>query len=295
MQGFNYAQLKQALLDWPKLASTEYVNNINRLIYLGEIRVDQDLDMEPFDPFDTVVLAPGATTITKPPGSQTITFTAALSAGAVAGTLTAAWTGATGLYPVTFSDNELMGVTLTNSSTSATWPNGLAAAQTSAIASVSSQFITERNMWVTYNGALFPLVKRSQAFVRMYQAVAGQPKYYCEFSPTTWGIAPAADANATAITRHYIQRQLSIVAAGNTYYGDNFGQLLFCAVLMEAEQFLKADDRYADMKAKYFGELLPQAREDAKPAMKTGVSTPLQPDAMPAPPPMMPQMAQQEG
>ncbi len=295
MQGFNYAQLRQAMQDWPVLASAGYLNNINRLIYLAEIRLDQDLDMEPFDPTDQVVIATNATTVAKPPGSQSITFTTLLAAGAVSGTLTGNWAGATGQYAVTFPDNELVAMTLTNGAATSTFSPALASTQTATFAQVSSQFITERNLWVVYSGAQYPLVKRSLAFVKMYQAAAGQPKYYCELNANFWQFAPAADANATAIVRHYIQRQISIVASGNSFYGDNFGQLLFCAALMEGEQFLKADDRYADMKSKYYSELLPQARDDAKMAMKSGVPTPLQPASGPSSPPLMPQNQQAQG
>ncbi|HXY98317.1 MAG TPA: OmcA/MtrC family decaheme c-type cytochrome [Steroidobacteraceae bacterium] len=54
------------------------------------------------------------------------TFTAALAAGATSGTLSAAWTSATGSYLVTFSDGESDSVTLTNGATTATWTTALA-------------------------------------------------------------------------------------------------------------------------------------------------------------------------
>ncbi len=61
-----------------------------------------------------------------------ITFTGALSAGAVSGTLTAGWSGATGVYAVQFSSTETRNVTLTNGATSATWSTALVYAGTTS-------------------------------------------------------------------------------------------------------------------------------------------------------------------
>jgi len=63
-------------------------------------------------------------------GSATLTFTAALAAGATSGTLSAAWSNPTGSYLVTFSDGESDSVTLTNGATTATWSTALANAVT---------------------------------------------------------------------------------------------------------------------------------------------------------------------
>ncbi len=55
---------------------------------------------------------------------------------------------------------------------------------------------------------------------------------------------------------------------------------------MEAEQWLKVDDRYADMKTKYYDELLPNARGEVMIAARSGVYAPLAPIAtIPGPPP----------
>jgi len=280
MQGFNYSQLYSALQVWPLKSSTQYLASLNRIIYLGELRLIIDLDLDIFDVNDQVTLTPGATTIPKPSGSTPITFAAALAAGATNGTLTAAWTGATGQYVVTFSDNELQSVTLTKNQTTATWAApGLANACGTA-ATVNSQFIVERNLWVVYSGVTKLLVKRSYDFIQMYgNAAAGKPLYYADSGLSQWIFGPAADANATAVNRRYVQRPPSIVVAGNTWIGDNLGQVLFCACLMEAEQWLKADDRYGDMKTKYYQELLPNARGEVMIASRSGVYAPLAPIA----------------
>ena len=131
------------------------------------------------------------------------------------------------------------------------------------------------------------MVKRSFDFIQMYlNAAAGRPYYFADQGQSEWLIAPAADANATAVKRRYVQRPPSIVVAQNTWLGDNMGQMLFCACLMESEHWLKADDRYADMKAKYYEELLPNARGEVMLAARSGAYTPLAPIAsLPGPAP----------
>jgi hypothetical protein len=286
MQGFSYQQLYSALQVWPLKASVLYLQSLNRIIYLAELRVIIDLDLDIFDVNDQVALAPAALTVPKPPGSLPLTFTAPILAAAVSATLSSAWTGVTGDYVVTFSDNEIQSVHLTSTATTATWPLPMAAAVT-ASARVNSQFVVERNLWVVYAGATKPLVKRSFDFIQMYLgATAGKPYYYADHGQTEWLIAPAADASATAIKRRYVQRPPSIVVAQNTWIGDNVGQLLFVAALMESEQWLKVDDRYADMKSKYYSELLPNARGEVMLAARSGVYAPLAPIAsIPGPPP----------
>ena len=54
-------------------------------------------------------------------GAVAVAFTAAISQGAIAATLAAAWTMPTGLYTVQFSDQEAQPVILTNGQTTATW------------------------------------------------------------------------------------------------------------------------------------------------------------------------------
>lgn len=285
MQGFSYQQLYNALQVWPLKSSTLYLASLNRLIYLGELRCVIDLDLDIFDVNDQVTIAAAATTVPKPAGSQALTFTTTIAQNATSATLNAAWTGTTGPYVVTFSDNEIQSVTLTNAQTTATWPLPMAAAVTAA-AVINSQFVVERNLWVVYSGATKLMVKRSWDFLQNYLgATAGRPYYYADQGQSTWIFGPAADANATAIKRRYVQRPPSIVVAQNTWIGDNVGQLLFCACLMEAEHWLKADDRYADMQKKYYEELLPNARGEVMLAARSGVYAPLAPIAsIPGPP-----------
>lgn len=294
MQGFNYSQLYAALQTWPLKKSTGYLADLNRIIFMGELRLIRDIDLDIFDINDSQALTTGQSILTKPAGSSPLAFTAPIAAAAQSATLSSDWLGNTGVYAVTFSDNELQAVTLTLNQTTATWPLPMQEAVTAA-ATVAPLFIVESALFVVYLGITRILRKRSYEFVQLYsQANAGSPKYYCDVDDATWQIVPATDANATAVLRKYTRRPISIVAAGNTWLGDNLGDILFAACLMESEMWLKADDRYADMKTKYQVELLPAARQELVAAWHKGTYAPLQPvSTLPGPPPMAPQAAPQ--
>lgn len=286
MQGFSYTQLFQALQTWPLKSSVKYLADLNRMIYLGELRVIKDLDLDIFDVDDIVALAEFDSSVPKPPGSQPIVFDAPILTGDVAANLVTPWGRTTGVYVVTFSDQEIQAVTLTQGDTAVTWTLPMAADVT-ANAVVNSPFIVERNLWVIYNGFPKIMVKRSFDFVTLYQnGSEGQPKYFADHGQGEWIFGPAADPNATGIQRRWVQRPPSIVVSQNTWIGDNVGDLLFVACLMEAEHWLKADDRYGDMKTKYYEELLPNARGEVMLAARSGVYAPLAPIAsVPGPPP----------
>ncbi len=71
-------------------------------------------------------------------GTQAVTFTATPASGSTNGTLTAAWTLASGVYPITMSggNGATTTATFTNGSTAVTWP-ALGSAQTSTAANVA--------------------------------------------------------------------------------------------------------------------------------------------------------------
>jgi hypothetical protein len=53
----------------------------------------------------------------RPTGTRAATFTAGLAAGATSGTLSANWAGASGIYPINFSDGEQLNGIFTNGAT----------------------------------------------------------------------------------------------------------------------------------------------------------------------------------
>lgn len=72
-------------------------------------------------------------------GGQSLTLTGSLLAGAVSGTLTAAWTYPTVTQLVNFSDGEQRNVLFTNGSTAITWASPVTGTATTAIATVGVQ------------------------------------------------------------------------------------------------------------------------------------------------------------
>lgn len=105
------------------------------------------------------------------------------------------------------------------------------------------------------------LVKKPMKFCMAYPRDPGTPQFYGDQSDTLFAIFPSPLVAVTMEVRHTVRPTSLTGVAGNamTYYSRNYGDMLFIASLMDAEQFLKADDRYADMKARYYDELLPKA------------------------------------
>ncbi len=57
----------------------------------------------------------------KPTGNRAATFTGSITAGTTTGTLSGVWGGATGLYPITFSDGEVLTGKFLNGNTAVTF------------------------------------------------------------------------------------------------------------------------------------------------------------------------------
>ena len=53
----------------------------------------------------------------RPVGNRAFTFTGVLAGGALSGTLSGVWAGASGIFPITFSDNEVLNGIFTNGAT----------------------------------------------------------------------------------------------------------------------------------------------------------------------------------
>lgn len=159
---------------------------------------------------------------------------------------------------------------------------------TAAVVSISSRLVTKpadlivaRELWLITAGVRSPLLERSYAFLMNYApnpATVGTPKYYAEYSDTYWYLSPTPTLAATIESRG-VYRPESIVEAESTWLGDHCGDLLFAASLMEAEQFIKADDRYVDMRTKYLQELLPTARLELRDLIRAGMYAPYRPAA----------------
>jgi hypothetical protein len=135
--------------------------------------------------------------------------------------------------------SRITSVTVQNGSTAQTLEVGTAAVAAAAL------------------GQSFPVYKRSKDFIDNFEfdpAVTARPRYYAELNATQWQMAPASDQTYQVVV-HFVQRPQSIVAAGSTWLGNWCGDLLFHASLMEAENYLKADDRFSDIQGQYDAKL----------------------------------------
>jgi hypothetical protein len=71
------------------------------------------------------------------------------------------------------------------------------------------------------------------------------------------------------------------VDVSTTWLGTVCGELLFAACLMEAERFIKADDRFADIQGDYMQKMATRKGEFAE-SIRTGRYAPIRPEAAPA-------------
>jgi hypothetical protein len=75
------------------------------------------------------------------------------------------------------------------------------------------------------------------------------------------------------------QDSLSLADQGPSWLSRCVPDALFAACLMEAEHLLKADDRYADYRAKYH-EIIQVARLELRQAIRNGDYSPLKAGAV---------------
>lgn len=137
-----------------------------------------------------------------------------------------------------------------------------------------------RSMRLITAGVRSRITARSNDFCDNYAldpSVTDVPKYYAEYSDSMWTLAPVPADNASLETRG-LYRPSSLVDEETTWLGDNVGQLIFAASLIESEDFLKADDRAEDYMRKY-QELLGVARLELRQMIRTGDYTPFKSSA----------------
>ena len=79
-----------------------------------------------------------------------------------------------------------------------------------------------------------------EAFPDTDSTFFGKPEYYGIFDDNTMLLGPTPDVSYSAELHYYYYPQ-TIVAAGNTWLGDNFDTALFYGSLLEAAAFMKED------------------------------------------------------
>lgn len=130
-------------------------------------------------------------------------------------------------------------------------------------------------------GTSTPVYKRSTDFVQAFAqdpTIVGAPRYYAELNEANWLLTPSADQDYLAVLR-FVERPQTIVTAGTSWLGDNCGEILFAAALMEAERYLKADDRFGDIQSDYQSKLS-VARLELRNSIRVGDYSPARPAAV---------------
>lgn len=139
--------------------------------------------------------------------------------------------------------------------------------------------------YYTQAGLFTLLQKRSGDYCQMYSpdaTVQGPPLFYHELAFNLLEVVPTPD-QAYQMYYRYIgapAESLSAASPGVTTWLSRAGpDALLAACLAEAEHFIKADDRYADMMTKYQQELLPRLRNEVRNSIRAGDYAPFKPAA----------------
>jgi len=145
-----------------------------------------------------------------------------------------------------------------------------------------ADLIVGRSLWLLTGGIRSAIVQRSRDFCLNYwpdDSALGVPKYFYDVDDATWRIVPTPNQSGNVVATYVARPPGLSVSNPATWLSTYCGDLLFCCCLMEAEQWIKADDRYGDMKTKYTTELLPSRRAEMRNLIRNGDYNPWKPAA----------------
>lgn len=242
---YTWTTLRAALQTWPVNAGTAYVAELDHIIGLGEVRLVRDLNLDIFDHVTTLVIEQGERIVPKPADC--------IVARSVR-------VGPETFFLVT-EDDIVIGL-----------EDG------------SGGLLTEDAVPAT-DLSTGPVEQRSWDYCQEFApdpALQGRPRFYNELNESELELVPTADARYGVILR-YVRRPIDALSSSRptdtSWLSRVVPDALFAACLMEAEHFLKADDRYEDFRRKYETELLPNARLELRQLIRAGDYTPLRPAA----------------
>lgn len=125
------------------------------------------------------------------------------------------------------------------------------------------------------SGAFNGLDLRSRDYCRNINSGAanGLPQFYAELTQSTLLLAPPPAA-AYQMSYRYLGNPAetlnSSTPSTTTWLSRAAPDALLAACLAEAEQYIKADDRYQDYITKYNNELLPRIRAELRQSIRAG-------------------------
>lgn len=130
-----------------------------------------------------------------------------------------------------------------------------------------------------------PLKQRSVDYCRHFApivATTGTPIYYAEYNEDEILVVPTPAAVLPVLFRSNM-RPTDMLSPDNpnatSFLSVRVPDALLTACLMEADHYMQADDRYGDMKTKYYEELLPGARAELRQLQRSGDYSPFEPAA----------------
>lgn len=136
-------------------------------------------------------------------------------------------------------------------------------------------------------GETWPLELRSRQYCDAYapdRREVGRPAFFNEISTTQWELVDAADQDY-AVIAEIVKRPAGLMdgaPTATTWLSSSVPDALLSACLMEAEKYLKADDRFADMQSEYEGKQVPAARMELRNLIRLGDRGPFQAAMAPA-------------
>ena len=125
-----------------------------------------------------------------------------------------------------------------------------------------ADIVSPRTLSYTVSGERVFLLPKTLDYVRDYGG-SGNPLYYADLDEDSWALAPVP-ASTIAVKVHHIKRPESLVDdTDGTFLSTRFGDALFYACILSAEEFLQADDRLGVWRKRYDDEILPAAKMEA--------------------------------
>ena len=95
-------------------------------------------------------------------------------------------------------------------------------------------------------------------------ATTAQPIYYAELNETDYFVSPAPDQAYPVVLREISIPDALAVANQNTWLGDQQGDILLDACMIEAEQYTKSDQYDVDKWKAFYSEKLPVRRMELR-------------------------------
>lgn len=103
-------------------------------------------------------------------------------------------------------------------------------------------------------------------------ANVGAPVYYAELNETDYFVVPAPDLAYPVVLREIAQPDALSIGTQNTWLGDQQGDILLDACMIEAEQYTKSDEYDVGKWKQFYSEKLPTRRMELRDLIRSDYS-----------------------